>query len=476
MNAAVSRNSGETLLITGGHLLDPSQGLDASGDLLIVGNRIMAVGDAVRRHLPTTGYQELSARGMVVCPGFIDLHCHLREPGFEDRETITTGTRAAAHGGFTTVCAMPNTNPPIDSRATVDFIRQKAQAEGVIRVLSIGCITRGQQGKELAEMGELAEAGVVGFSDDGHPVSDASLMRHALEYGRAFGLPIIEHCEERALTQGSSMNEGWVATRLGLKGMPAAAEECMVMRDIALAQLTRGRLHIVHASTAGTVDFLRRAKEKGIEVTTEVTPHHLLLPEERVLGWAALGDLPWAPRDKRSFPYDTNAKMNPPLRAKADVKALVAALKEGVIDIVATDHAPHTLVDKLCEFDTAAFGVVGLETALGGLMTLVHQGELSLALLVSRLACDPGRLLATGAGEPFLGTLRLGAPGDVTLIDPDAEWEVDPNGFFSKGRNTPFAGCVFKGKVQATVAGGRLVYRDKAVSLEKKPGAAGDGS
>ncbi|MFH0914723.1 MAG: dihydroorotase, partial [Chloroflexota bacterium] len=329
----------KTLLIRGGRVIDPSQGVAGVGDLLIVDGKI-----APSKETPSE-CEILEAAKLVVCPGFIDLHCHLREPGFEDKETIATGTGAAARGGFTTLCCMPNTDPPLDNEATVNYIKSAALRTGSVRVLPIGCISRGRKGEELAEIGELASAGVVALSDDGAPVSSARLMRRAMEYARHFDLPVIDHCEELSLSEGGQMNEGIVATRLGLHGMPAAAEEVMVARDLALAQLTGARLHIAHVSTTGSVELIRRAKEQGIRVTAEVTPHHLTLTEERVMD------------------YNTDAKVNPPLRSKRDIEALIQGLKEGVIDIIATDHAPHTEVDKLCEFALAANGISGLETA-----------------------------------------------------------------------------------------------------------------
>ena len=432
----------EPLLISGGRIIDPSQGLDMVGDLLIAEGSIARVGHN-REAMPSEPCPVLHAQGMVVSPGFIDLHCHLREPGFEEKETIATGTRAAARGGFTTVCAMANTQPPIDTRAAVEFIQGKAAAEGAVRVLPIGCITKGRRGDEMVEMGELAAAGVVALSDDGNPVRDSRLMRYALEYSRPFDLLLIDHCEDTPLSEGGVMNEGTAANRLGLKGIPAAAEEGMVARDIELAGATGGRLHIAHVSTAGSVALIRRAKEVGIPVTAEVTPHHLTMTEERVMG------------------YDTNAKVNPPLRTERDVQALIEGLKDGVIDAIATDHAPHTDADKLCDFENAAFGISGLETALGSLMGLVHRGELDLVMLVSKLTHEPALFLV----KADLGTLRPGVPADVTVFDPQKEWVVKTDEFASKGRNTPLAGCVLKGKVVLTIVGGAVVYSNSTIRL-----------
>jgi dihydroorotase len=433
------------LLIQGGQIIDPSQGIDITGNLLITDGKISWRGKG--EELPTD-YDILNAKGLVVCPGFIDLHCHLRQPGDEEKETIASGSRAAARGGFTTICCMPNTNPPLDNQTAVEFIKSKSALEGVIRVLPIGCISKGRKGEELAEMGELALCGVIAFSDDGEPVLSSYLMRQALDYSRAFDLPIIDHCEDKALTEGGQMNEGVISTRLGLRGIPSAAEEIMVARDLALAQLIGGRLHIAHVTTEGSVELIRRAKEKGIKVTAEVTPHHLTLTEERVIG------------------YDTNAKVNPPLRTKQDIKALIQGLNDNTIDIIATDHAPHTEADKLCEFDLAPFGISGFETALGSLMSLVHEGELSLTTLIAKLTYEPARIIGNRYGG--LGTLAIGAPADVTIFDPNLEWVVDTKDFASKGRNTPLASEQLKGRVMATIYQGKLVYKDGSISVKER--------
>ncbi len=435
------------LLIQGGHIIDPGQGIDGVGSLLITDSKIswLGMGEATP---PQPDYVLFRAGGLIVCPGFVDLHCHLRQPGFEEKETIATGTQAAAKGGFTTICCMPNTNPPLDNQASIDSVKSIAATEGVVRVLPVGCISKGRKGEELAPMGELALAGVIAFSDDGEPVMSSHLMRQALDYSRAFGLPIIDHCEDTALAEDGQMNEGIIATRLGLGGIPNAVEEIMVARDLALAQLTGGRLHIAHTTTEGSVDLIRRAKEKGIRVTAEVTPHHLTLTEGKVMG------------------YDTNAKVNPPLRTERDIQALIQGLKENVIDIIATDHAPHTEVDKLCEFGLASFGISGFETALGSLMSLVHDGRLTLATLIAKLTCEPSKIIGNKCGK--LGTLEVGALADVTIFDPNMEWVVDTRAFASKGKNTPLAGSVLKGRVMATLSQGKLVYKDDSVRLEVK--------
>jgi len=446
-----------SLLINGGRLLDPSQGIDGIGDLLVTEGKVAWVREKGTASSQPDSYT-IDATGLVVCPGFIDLHCHLREPGFEDKETIATGTRAAARGGFTTVCCMPNTNPPLDSQASIDYVRKTAETEGIVRVLPIGCITKGRQGKELTEMSELAEAGVIGFSDDGDPVASSRIMSLAMDYSRALGLPIIDHCEDKELSDDGLMNDGWVSTRLGLKGIPAAAEEIAVARDLALAQLTGARLHIAHASTKGSVELVRRAKEEGISVTAEATPHHLTLTEERVMGRQSTSN--------NQLVYDTSAKVNPPLRTEGDVAALIKGLRDGVIDIIATDHAPHTLVDKMCEFGLAAFGISGLETALGCLMGLVHGGELDLITLISKLTLEPAKIIGTKYGE--LGTLKPGCQADITLFNPNKEWVVSGRDFVSKGKNTPLDGYQFKGKVMSTIYAGDIVYQDDSVRVEKK--------
>jgi dihydroorotase len=447
----------DSIGIRGGRILDPGRGVDLVGDVLIREGRIAAIGPDVA----AGAGRVVDARGLIVCPGLVDIHCHLREPGFEHKETIETGTRAAARGGFTTVCCMPNTEPPIDSRAGVEYILRTAGTQGVVRVLPVGCITRGRQGKELAEMGDLAEAGAVGFSDDGSPVADASLMRHALEYSTAFALPVIEHCEEASLSHDGVMHEGWVSNRLGLRGIPAAAEETAVARNIALAEFAGAHLHVAHVSTRESVELIRRAKERGVHVTAEVTPHHLTLTDEAVMLTAV--DSPGG------LAYDTNAKVNPPLRPRGDVDACIEGLADGTIDAIATDHAPHASEDKLCEFDFAAFGISGFETALALCLTLTGDvgthghAPLQLPVLIERLTAGPVQALGLTRFVPGLGSLAEGAPGDVLVFDPDAEWVVEPERFASKGKNTPLAGRTLKGRVVATVYGGKTVFIEEGV-------------
>ena len=440
----------KSILIKSGRVIDPSSDIDEITDLLIVDGKIAKVGLLDLENPPSEVY---NAEGMIVTPGFIDIHCHLREPGEEYKETIETGTKSAAAGGFTTVCAMPNTNPPIDTRSIVDFVKNKALKEGVVRVLPIGCVTKKSHGRELSEMSELADAGVIGFSDDGKPVSDANIMRQALAYSASLGLPIINHCEVPELADGASMNEGWVATRLGLKGMPNTAEEAMVARDISLSELTGGRIHLAHISTAGTLDMVRDAKERGINVTCEVTPHHLTLTDEAVL---SIGDGNTSFDALTPHAYNTTAKVNPPLRNITDMSVMARGIKDGTIDFIATDHAPHSSVDKVCTFQEAAFGISVLETALGSVLSLYHNSKLDLTTIIKKLTSDPAEFLGSN-----LGTLKVGRPADVTVFDLNEDWKVDTSLFLSKGKNTPLDGATLTGKVKATFYSGENVYRSK---------------
>jgi len=424
------------LLVAGGRVVDPSQELDAKLDVLLKDGVVERVGEGLRAR----DAEHLDAKGLVVCPGFIDLHTHLREPGREDKETIATGTWAAAAGGFTAVCAMPNTNPVNDSAGITRAILEKARTEGAVRVYPIGAITRGQQGVELAEYGDLQEAGCVAVSDDGRPVASARVMRRALEYARGFGLVVIDHCEEPTLAEQACMNEGAVSTKLGLRGAPAAGEAIMVERDVLLAELTGGRVHIAHLSAAASVDAVRRGKARGVLVTAEVTPHHLFLTDAAVSEAA----------------YDTNTKMNPPLRSEADRQAVLEGLRDGTIDCIATDHAPHTVDDKNVEYDQAAFGIVGLETAVPlCLDRLVGPGVVTLPQLIALLSTRPARVL----GLPG-GTLAPGSPADLTLLDLAKRRAVDPGRFESRSRNTPFAGWTLRGWPAMTIVGGRVVWQD----------------
>ncbi len=442
------------LWIINGRMVDPSQGVDGPANLRIVDGRVEEVGEITPPwDLPAEGL--IDAQGKVVCPGFVDVHVHLRQPGYEDKETIASGTRAAAAGGFTTVVAMPNTRPTIDSRSDVEFVLETSRREGAVRVFTTGTVTKGQKGEELSELGEMAEAGAVAFTDDGHVVANPKLMRYALEYSRMLGRPVAQHCEDPQLAAGGYMHEGRISALLGLRGIPAAAEESIVARDVALSRLTGGHVHFQHVSTAGSVELIRAAKAEGLPVTAEVTPHHLLLTEDWVAGgkWTSSSVLERWGRIP-THPYDTNTRVAPPLRSEADAEALLGALKEGLFDAIATDHAPHTVVDKECEYGMAANGISGLEAALGALMTLVHRGELDLATLIRYLTVEPARLMKL----PY-GTLQKGAPADITIFDPDAEWTVDPAGFLSKGRNTPLVGVNLRGKVSVTLVGGKVAYR-----------------
>ena len=421
------------ILIRGGRVIDPARGTDGLADVLLEDGRISAVGRGV---VADEGTTIIEAAGKVVAPGLIDLHVHLREPGQEDLETVASGAMAAAAGGFTAVCAMPNTDPVTDNQAAVGFIVSQAQRAGKARVYPIGAVTLGQRGEQLAEFGELVGAGAVAVSDDGKPVATSHMMRTALEYARTFGIPVADHCEDMSLAAGGAMHEGLVSTRLGLKGIPAAAEEIMVARDIILAELTGGHVHLCHMSTRGSVELIRRGKERGIRVTAEATPHHFSLTHARCEN------------------YDTNAKMNPPLREAADVEAIRQGLKDGTIDVVASDHAPHHYDAKEREFDLAPNGIIGLETALGvAIRDLVETGLLSLPELIDRMSTRAARIFNLPGG-----TLAVGAPADVVVFDPAERWVVQPDTFYSRSRNTPYGGDTLVGRAHQTIVRGRIVF------------------
>ena len=424
------------LLIRGGRLVDPASGRDGAFDVRIDGDAgsVLEVGE----RLAPEGADELDATGLVVMPGFIDLHAHLREPGREYAETIASGLRAAAAGGFTAVCAMPNTDPVVDNRAIAEFLVSKARAAAGTRLYPIGAITKGQLGRELAEFGEMQIAGAVALSDDGKWLADGALLRHAFEHASLFGMPIVQHAEDPTLSGGSPMHEGAVSTRLGLTGQPAIAEAAAVARDLLVAELSGGRLHVAHLSTGRALALVREAKARGLSVTCEVTPHHLVLTDEEV---ARSG-------------FSTNSKMNPPLREASDVEALVAGLVDGTVDAIATDHAPHHEDEKAVEFHTAPFGIVGLETATAIVHdALVRTGRLSWARFAELFSTGP----AAAFGLPG-GGLAPGSPGDVTLFDPRLEWTVDPLRFESLSRNPPFGGRSLVGAPAATIVRGRIVW------------------
>jgi dihydroorotase len=427
-----------SLLLASGRVIDPSQSLDEVADVLIVDGKIEAIGARVRGDASARdGLETIDCTGFVVSPGFVDVHCHLREPGREEVETIATGARAAAAGGFSAVCAMPNTDPVTDNQAAVGFIIRQASRAQAARVYPIGAISVGQRGEALAEFGEMVAAGAVAVSDDGRPVASAHLMRTALEYARTFGIPVADHCEEPTLAKGGAMNEGVMSARLGLKGIPSEAEEIMAIRDILLARRTSGHIHLCHMSTRGSVELIRWGKDRGINVSAEVCPHHLSLTEDAVED------------------YDTNAKMNPPLRTADDVAALQEAVRDGTIDLIATDHAPHHYDEKEREFADAPNGIIGLETALAVNITwLVTSGIVDVPLLVERMSCAPARVFKLPGG-----TLRRGSAADVTVFDPNETWVVDATRFRSKGRNTPYAGRTLHGRTRYTLVGGCVVHR-----------------
>ncbi len=418
------------ILIKNGHVIDPANKVDEKLDILLSDGKIARLGKP--GSIPADGARVVDASGRLVVPGLIDMHVHLREPGFEYKETIKTGTAAAKAGGFTSICCMPNTNPVNDNRPVTELILSEA-GDAPTQVFPIGAITKGSKGEELAEMAELHSAGCVAVSDDGKPVMNAAIMRRAMEYSNIFDIPVISHSEDCTLSNKGVMNEGFVSTELGLRGIPAAAEEVMVGRDIALAELTGCRLHIAHVSTAGSVRMLREAKARGVKVTAETCPHYFTLTEEAVRG------------------YNTMAKMNPPLRTTDDVAAIKQGLKDGTLDVIATDHAPHAMDEKIVEFDYAPFGIVGLETAVGLTLKLVQEGVLSMSEVVRKLSLNPATILKIKKG-----TLSVGADADITIIDPNVEWTVDSSQFMSKSRNTPFEGWKLKGRAVQTVVGGRL--------------------
>ena len=421
------------LLIKGGTVVDPLEGSLTVSDILLENGVIVEMGLGIKSPVA----EVIDASGKLVAPGLLDMHVHLREPGFEAKETVDTGCRAAVRGGFTALACMPNTSPVADNGPVIRYILEKARESGLARVYPVGAITRGSMGKEISEMAEMQDAGAVALSDDGRPVTDSGVIRRAMQYAAMLGLTVISHCEDHGLAAGGVMNEGFTSTRLGLKGIPGAAEEVMVARDIILAELTGCRLHIAHVSTAGSVRLIREAKSRGVPVTAEVTPHHFTLTDKEVEG------------------YDTSTKVNPPLRGEVDVAALREGIADGAIDVIATDHAPHTPEEKDSEYDRAPFGMVGLETAVGLVWTeLVATGIISPARAVAMMSINPAGILGVESGP-----LAPGRAADITVIDPELKEKVDPANFCSKGRNTPFAGRLLKGLPVMTIVGGKPVYR-----------------
>lgn len=423
-----------TLLIQNGRVIDPSNRMDGVRDILIVDGKIA---DPSTKPDPKS-LQKFNAHEKVVCPGLIDIHVHLREPGRPDKETIESGTKAAARGGFTTIVCMPNTSPSADQAGTVEYIKARAREKGCVNVLPTGAITVGLQGEQMAEIGSLKRAGVVAITDDGHCIQNNEIMRRALEYAKMFELPILDHCQDYALSADGVMNEGYWSMALGLRGWPAIAEEIIVSRNCLLAEFCDWKIHMQHLSSKGSISILRDAKRRGIQVSGEVCPHHIALTDESMKG------------------YDTNFKMNPPLRTQRDVDELLQGIADGVIEILASDHAPHCAFEKEVEFDFAPFGILGLETELGLFLNeLVHKKVISLDRMIAMLTINPARLLGLDRG-----TLSIGAPADVTILDPNREWKVDREQSASLSRNTPFHGWNLKGKAVATIVGGNIVWQE----------------
>ncbi len=429
----------DNLIIAGGKVIDPASGFEGIADVYVQAGKILKIETKkllTGKRLKPSSAEIIDARGKLVVPGLVDIHVHLREPGREDEETILSGSEAAVAGGFTSICCMPNTEPPLDSQEKIKFVLERAKL-AKCHVYPIGAVTKKQEGKELAELGDMFTAGAVAFTDDGHPVMSPEIMRRALEYSKMFDVPIIDHCEDLSLTANGVMNESFVSTTLGLPGIPAIAEETMVYRDIRLAEYTGAKVHIAHVSTAGSVDLIREAKKKGIAVTAEVTPHHFTLTDESIKT------------------FDTNYKMKPPLRTKADVEALREGIRDETIDCIVTDHAPHSSEEKEAEFDQAPFGILGLETALGLVVTeLIDKGVLTWSQAIAKMTVNPAKILKLNAGR-----IKGGMPAELTVIDPEANWTVDVSKFKSKSRNSPFGGWKLKGKVVYTIVKGEVVFQ-----------------
>lgn len=430
-----------TLLINNAHVLDPSQGLDGKLSLLIRDGNIAEIAPLIEA---PDGSEVIDAGGLHLFPGFVDIHTHLREPGREDKETIATGTRAAAAGGFTSVCPIPNTNPVIDSQTGLKFILARAESEGVVNVFPFASVTKGQDGEQIVEFGDLVQNGAKGFTDDGRPVMNNEIMRRALEYSAMFNVPVLDHCEDSHMAHGGCIHEGDVSARLGLKGIPAVAESVQVARDVELAAFTGGHIHIMHVSKKESIEHIRHGKARGIRVTAEVTPHHLTLTDEAVAN------------------FDTRAKVNPPMGSEEDRLALLEALLDGTIDCIATDHAPHTDIEKDLPVNECPFGMIGLETAFPLMYTrLVKTGKMSLPFLIRRITSVPAQIIHV---DPR-GSLKIGAPADVTIVDLNEEFEVTRDFFHSKSKNSPFIGTKFQGRVRQTIVGGRVVYRDGVITV-----------
>lgn len=424
------------ILIKNGILIEPSKNLEKKQDIFLENAKIVKISDKIDlKH--KKDIKIINAKNCIVCAGLIDIHTHLREPGNEEEETIASGTKAAACGGVTSIFCMPNTTPPIDDQAAVEFVMLKAKNEGLINVFPVGCITKERKGQELTEIGELKKAGVVAISDDGEPVSNSKIMRRALEYSKMFNLAVISHCEDKDLSKGGVINEGKISTLLGFRGIPKEAEEIMVIRDIVLASLTGGKLHITHISTKGSCEFIRQAKRNKINVSCDVTPHHFVLTEDYLV----------------KFPYNTNFKMNPPLRTQEDVDAIVESIKDGTIDCIASDHAPHTVEEKNKEFDLAPFGIIGLETLLPLSITfLYHKHKIPLMKILEKLTTNPAKIFSLANK----GKVEIGYDADILIFSPDEEFVV--KSFVSKSSNSPFIGWRLKGKVKYTICGGKIVY------------------
>lgn len=435
----------ESLCLRGGRVLDPASKTDAQADVLVVDGKIQALGPNLT---PPPGTRELNVAGCWVVPGLIDIHVHLREPGQEYKEDIVSGTQSAAVGGFTAVCCMPNTKPPNDNRAVTELIVRRAKEVGKVRVYPIGAITQGLEGKVLSEMGELKDAGCVAVSDDGRPVMDSEVVRRAFEYARTFDMVLIQHCEDLCLSKGGAMNEGAVSTRAGIRAQPAIAESAMVARDLELVALTGARYHVAHISAAESIRLVREAKRRGLPVTAEVTPHHLVLTDEACAS------------------YDTNTKMNPPLRTSVDVEAARQGLIDGTIDCIATDHAPHSPIEKDVEFEQAAFGVIGLETAVPLTLELVREGLLDPLTWVERLTVAPARVLGLPGGR-----LEVGGVADLAVIDPESPWTYSKEAVVSRSKNSPFLGQNMKGRAVLTIVGGQVVHQEKPANKEWEPRA-----